>query len=80
MTYNQDLETLLADPEVVSNWVLEKYPYFAQAALANLVNESDILKCAFEHDHRDHIAKLAATRADATRIARRLELGLEVRA
>ena len=72
------LQALLADPEVVSNWVLEKYPAFAQAVLADLVNNSDVLKTCFEADNRHQVAKLAATRAETRRIASRLALGLEV--
>ena len=55
-----DLQALLADPEVVSNWVLEKYPAFAQAVLADLVNNSDVLKTCFEADNRHQVPKLAA--------------------
>lgn len=73
-----DMDRLLADPEVVSNWVLEKYPAFAQAVLADLVNNSDVLKVSFEADNALNAQALSATRARAAVISRRLALGLEV--
>ena len=73
-----DLEALLADPEVVSNWLWDAHPELAAAVLANLVNESDILRHEFEVDHRMQLAAMARARADVARISHRLALGLEV--
>ena len=73
-----DLEALLADPEVVSNWLWDAHPDLAAAVLANLVNESDILRHEFEVDHRMQLAVMARARADVARISHRLALGLEV--